>query len=393
MSRHLVLAAFVVSVPASAQVPAPSLGTTEWRFTGATGEFVDATGGFAQMEYADGAGGQTSMLDTFTTTQAAGIPDIGGVDAPVMHFAPHVPNTTGYFFRPNVVAEPEQFTLVYDLFIPAGTTDPWMGLWNGNATNSNDAELHLDIANLGFWHQSWDGGSGPVGAGTWSLGEWFRLVYVNDHINDVVQCYVNGTIAFNDDSGDWLYGGISPGPTSWVLCDDNGDVCEGYIANLAYTEVLLDAATALALGSPSAEGVFSYSLGTNYCTSTPTSVGASSVIHGLGSASIADSLLTLSANNLPDGQPGIFIAGPSPAQVPFFNGFLCVSPTGLQRFVTVNAPTGNIVSEVVDFSSSTPGGLSVVPGQPYYFQRWNRDPAAGGGNANFSDGLEVQYLP
>ena len=61
--------------------------------------------------------------------------------------------------------------------------------------------------------------------------------------------------------------------------------------------------------------------------------------------------------------------------------------------MTVNAPTGNIVSEVVDFSSSTPGGLSVVPGQPYYFQRWNRDPAAGGGNANFSDGLEVQYLP
>jgi len=133
-------------------------------------------------------------------------------------------------------------------------------------------------------------------------------------------------------------------------------------------------------------------VGTSYCISTANSTGAASTLSGAGSGSIAANDLVLTADNLP-AQPGIFIAGPSTAQIPFFNGFLCVSPTGLQRFNAVNVPAGGLVSEAVDIPSSVAGGLNAVAGQPYFFQRWNRDPAAGGGNANFSDGLEVQYVP
>ena len=113
---------------------------------------------------------------------------------------------------------------------------------------------------------------------------------------------------------------------------------------------------------------------------------------GAGSASIAANNLVLTADNLPS-QPGIFIAGPAQAQVPFFNGFLCVDPGGLQRFSVVNTPAGGVITEAVDIATSSPGGLNVVAGSSYNYQRWNRDPLAGGGNANFSDGLEVLHTP
>ena len=130
----------------------------------------------------------------------------------------------------------------------------------------------------------------------------------------------------------------------------------------------------------------------NFCTSTVNSTGLASTISATGSSSISANDLVLSADSLP-AQPGIFIAGPDETQVPFFNGFLCVSPQGLQRFIAVSAPSGGVVSQVVDIASSVAGGLNVAAGAPYYFQRWNRDPAAGGGNANFSDGLRVVYAP
>jgi hypothetical protein len=147
-------------------------------------------------------------------------------------------------------------------------------------------------------------------------------------------------------------------------------------------------------GYPSLNGfqLESGGFGTNYCLSTVNSTGAASTISASGSASIAANDLVLSADGLPS-QPGIFIAGPGQAQLPFFNGFLCVAQMGLQRFDDTTAPAGGVISEAVDFATSAPGGLNVMAGSNYYFQRWNRDPAAGGGNANFSDGIEILIEP
>lgn len=133
-------------------------------------------------------------------------------------------------------------------------------------------------------------------------------------------------------------------------------------------------------------------VGTNYCIATSNSTGSSSTISATGSASIAANDLVLSADNLPD-QPGIFIAGPGSTQTPFLNGFLCISPQGLQRFSSIQAPIGGVVTEAVDIATSTIGGLQVIAGQPFYFQRWYRDPVAGGAQANFSDGIELLYVP
>ena len=133
-------------------------------------------------------------------------------------------------------------------------------------------------------------------------------------------------------------------------------------------------------------------VGASYCVATANSTGAPAAIAAGGSASVAANDLVLTATGQPD-QPGIFIAAPAPTQAPLFNGFLCVSPQGLQRFSLVATPSQGELSEVVDLATSAPGGLTVTPGQPYYFQRWFRDPAAGGAAANFTDGVEVLYVP
>ena len=76
-----------------------------------------------------------------------------------------------------------------------------------------------------------------------------------------------------------------------------------------------------------------------------------------GSTSVSANDLVLSADNMPD-QPGIFIAGPTADQAPFFNGFLCINPNGLQRFSDTTAASGGVITEFVDLATSAPGGGS-----------------------------------
>ncbi len=131
----------------------------------------------------------------------------------------------------------------------------------------------------------------------------------------------------------------------------------------------------------------------NYCSSAPFSTGLSTITVSPSEVSItANPTMTASANNLPD-QPGIFIAGPAQAAIPFFNGTLCIAPTGLQRFSTVNVPSAGVVVQSFTIADAAAGGLLVVADTTYNFQRWNRDPAGGGGAANFSDGFAVCFTP
>ena len=170
---------------------------------------------------------------------------------------------------------------------------------------------------------------------------------------------------------------------------DVGDQSENYYISGSGNFIVFEATLDGGL-----EGAFLLSLGVgaNYCTSLVNSTGLAATISASGSASIAANDLVLTASSLP-AQPGIFIAGPTQAQIPFFNSFLCVDPMGLQRFNAVNVPSGGVVSEAVDLATSAPGGINAVAGSTYNYQRWNRDPAAGGGNATFSDALEVPYQP
>ena len=140
----------------------------------------------------------------------------------------------------------------------------------------------------------------------------------------------------------------------------------------------------------------------NYCgPGAPFSTGASSVIAANSlTISIAQNDLVLSANNLPAFMPGIFIAGPTQASIPFFNGTLCIAPVGLQRLEPVQVPTGGNVTLPIDvhtqalaFGGGAGAPVNVTPGLTHNVQRWNRDTAAPPSFANFSDGVNVLFTP
>ena len=230
--------------------------------------------------------------------------------------------------------------------------------------------------------------------------QWIHIVINVDRTAGQLVFFVDGVaqapIPLQDMGGVPLSGNVSP-TQDMLIGVINFGVSVGEAQNqglddLAFYDDILSAQDAMDLATAAKTPLSFGSLGTNYCTSTVNSTGAASIISALGSNSIAADDLVLRASNLPT-QPGIFIAGPSPGQVPFFNGFLCVGTSGLQRFATVNTPANGVIQESVTIATSAPGGLNVAAGQPYYFQRWNRDPAAGGGNANFSDGIEIIHVP
>ena len=141
--------------------------------------------------------------------------------------------------------------------------------------------------------------------------------------------------------------------------------------------------------------------GTNYGSSPIFSTGAPSQMSATGSSSIGANDLVISADNLPFPQPGIFIAGPTQASTALYCGNLLIDSTGLQNFNNTAGPGANgVVTEAVDYGTSSTGGLNVIAGSTMNYQRWNRDPqgdmicnGTGMGSpsntANFSDGYSI----
>lgn len=177
-------------------------------------------------------------------TDGDGASSVGGLDA--MYFGLHTGVEIGYELRVNTPTHPEQFTMIWDLFIDADNPDWGLGLFNGNATNSNDADLFLVLGNGGYWYDNGDGTP-------WLKGQWNRFVYVNDYANGTSTMYVNGAHSATFAPADYIYSGETY--PAWLLTDDNGETTYGHILNFAFTDELLTADDAAALGGVDAAGI------------------------------------------------------------------------------------------------------------------------------------------
>ena len=195
-----------------------------------------------------------------------------------------------------------------------------------------------------------------------------------------------------------------------ALCSDNTNTSGNYAIivptgtfNVTFTPPLGVPLSPLVVSSYTISGnqVLNATLpdgGSNYCQSNPFSTGQTSTIgSNTGTASIAANDLVLTADNLPS-QPGQFIASGAAFETPFQNGFLCVSPTGLQRLLPISLPNASGVATLaVDFVAGAQGlngpiPVNVVAGTTHYFQRWNRDPGVGTGS-NLSNGIAIAIVP
>ena len=133
-------------------------------------------------------------------------------------------------------------------------------------------------------------------------------------------------------------------------------------------------------------------IGTSYCSSEPNSTGFAAEISANGSTSQAEQDLELVSTNAPGMQPGIFYFGPEAGSAAFGNGTRCINSGGgfsITRMMPVWESNGEFRSS---FDWGTYGGeLSVLP--TVHFQCWYRDPAAGGGLFDLSDGTYVVFVP
>jgi hypothetical protein len=236
----------------STQTPTPQ--TSEWRFSGDSNEVINKVFGPGTMEYADGDGGATDMDDVFGISDGLGVPHIDGSPVSYLRFQARSAATEGYHVRANTATGGSlaQFTMIFDLYVEASNDDPWLGLWNGSPTNTDDDELFLRPISTGYWVTDF----GTLG-GTWEKGRWNRFVFVNDFAAGSARLYVNGNVvpefivAATDDVPD---GTTDP---FWFLTDNTpSETSEGCIANFALVDALLDPATIAALGGADANGIF-----------------------------------------------------------------------------------------------------------------------------------------
>ena len=402
------------SLAGAQQIPAPSADTTEWRMSGITGTMMDAVFGPGQLEEAGNI--IANGTDQLTTCSAAGVPLINGVDAEILQFGAHTP-TEGYRFRPRMSSGvgdgPYQWTMIFDMYVSSANPVLYMGIWQGNDGNLNDAELFLSPANLGFYVM----GSADVCSNCWNTDTWNRFVMLNDYPS-TSRLFVNGTQVWAGPSPDYLWNGDDGGPANWLLTDNDNETGPGWLANLAITDQAMSSSDIATLGAPDAAGVFTPftppAVGTTFClgdgsatlcpcgnTSDATSGdagcanGSSSAgcaLTASGSPSLSAADLTLSSTGLVPSQPGLYFQGNNAiadgAGISFGDGLRCAGG-GVIRLQVRFADSGGTSATSIDIGAT--GAVSA--GDTKRYQVWYRDPNTSpcGAQFNLSNGFEITW--
>jgi formylglycine-generating enzyme required for sulfatase activity len=138
---------------------------------------------------------------------------------------------------------------------------------------------------------------------------------------------------------------------------------------------------------------------TNYCSTSPNSVGAGAIISWTGTASLTADDFHLVAAGCPPGQFLMYYYGARQIALPFGNGWQCAGTggVGIFRFRPMPIDSAGAAVMKVDFVEP-PAGIGGgagkwMPGDTWFCQGWYRDPAGGGAQFNLTDGLAVEVCP
>ncbi len=145
------------------------------------------------LAYFDGPGGVTQGGTRFGTTADLGVADINGQPTTVMEVPGDLDRNIGYVMTHGIApngggTRVNQYTLILDVLVD--TSGPGAAsLWQVSSTsNTDDGDLFWQGNNFG------QGGGGYNGRGTFTAGEWHRVVAAYDMAANppVVTKYVDG---------------------------------------------------------------------------------------------------------------------------------------------------------------------------------------------------------
>jgi hypothetical protein len=201
-------------------------------------------------------------VTSFGTTTSFGIPDINGTATPVMHILPIVTadatNWGGYEMYDGAApngggTNVNEYTLIYDVYYPAGSDYTWRTLWNGVGFSDWDGSLWIDSGDsIGF---------NIYDEGFVSAGAWHRLAFAFDltgtetgtATTPLLTKFIDGVKISNEVlpntgvDGQW-----SVGPYGLLFIDPWGDVAETYVSSIQFSNGRRADGFLEALGGPSA---------------------------------------------------------------------------------------------------------------------------------------------
>ena len=130
----------------------------------------------------------------------------------------------------------------------------------------------------------------------------------------------------------------------------------------------------------------------NYCVGATNSTGQGASISILGSQSVADNNFGLLVSDAPANRSGLFFYGANQGQIPFGDGFRCISGSFFRlNPITMTDGLGN-ASRAVDLTNPPSAAGQITANSTWNFQFWFRDPGGPGGNGfNLTDGVEVPF--
>jgi hypothetical protein len=166
------------------------------------------------------------------------------------------------------------------------------------------------------------------------------------------------------------------------------------------TDRLVDAPAILdrltsSLGTQPDLGAVEYSPTTGavkrFCSPLVTSYGNYARMGLSGTTSVQTSDLSLEAHGVPPLGFGFFFYGSLRNAVPVGEGIVCLGGS-VFRLTPVQATSAGSASYDLNLSLITGPGV-ISPGESWVFQHWFRDPSGGPSGYNFSDALEINFLP
>jgi len=131
----------------------------------------------------------------------------------------------------------------------------------------------------------------------------------------------------------------------------------------------------------------------NFCVTSPNSVGAGALITSAGTTSFASNDFQLEVNDLVPGQFALCYYGANDIQVPFMDGYRCIGGQTRRINPPVLASVTGFLRREIDLGNQS-GSNQITPGSTWHFQAWYRDPnGPGGSGANLSDALTATFCP